>query len=312
MLAAFHETSHQLDFLRPMNSLLAEFERGSIADRAHETAAIETHLGALHAAWDRVFPAFPACPWRRRTLAWEYHRGCRDAYLRRLVVAHVPMLAGDNRLIVNPATVLGRHARSLARALPAWQVVGTDIDPLAGRLHRLVTIWQGHPPPNYRFERENVFEPDRARRPTVVTFFGACGSVTDGCLDYAIAAQAPLLVCRSCCHDNIGGNTDIVRRPRPINWFFACKNWGFARIKKKRNGFYFADRYCRAAYPRSTAARAIIDSDTIIAVAQNAPDSDICRHIVDLDRCLYLRENGYDVMYREELFFAHRRADVAP
>jgi hypothetical protein len=54
-----------------------------------------------------------------------------------------------------------------------------------------------------------------------------------------------------------------------------------------------------------------MDSDTIIAIARNSADSDICRSLIDLDRCLYLQEHGYDVMYREELFFAHKRASAA-
>jgi hypothetical protein len=81
----------------------------------------------------------------------------------------------------------------------------------------------------------------------------------------------------------------------------------FARIKKKNNGLYFSERYTKDAYPRSSAARDVVDSDTIIEVARNSVDSDICRSLIDLDRCLFLRENGYDVLYREELFFAHRR-----
>jgi hypothetical protein len=52
-----------------------------------------------------------------------------------------------------------------------------------------------------------------------------------------------------------------------------------------------------------------MDSETVLAVARNSVDSDICRSLIDLDRCQYLKENGYDVMYREELFFAHRRPE---
>ncbi len=46
------------------------------------------------------------------------------------------------------------------------------------------------------------------------------------------------------------------------------------------------------------------------AIAQNSVDSDIRRSPIDLDRCLFLQENGYDVMYREELFFARRRGEA--
>ncbi|MCK4342920.1 MAG: hypothetical protein KAY37_14495 [Phycisphaerae bacterium] len=312
-LDTFHETSRKLDFVAPMVSLLNEFHRGNIADRerVREESAIQTHLGEHREAWDHVFPRFPECPWKRRTITWECHRGRRDVYLRDLIVAYVPRQETGTRLIVNPATVDGRHARWLAHELPAYQVVGTDIDPRWNRLYRMVIFWKYRQLKNFRFVRENIFEPDLARRPAAVTFFGACGSVTDGCMDYAIAVNSPLLICRSCCHDNIGGNTEIVRRPgRPVNDFFAWKNYWFAKYKKKGRGFYFSDRYFEHAYPRSKAAREIMDSKTIIAVARNAPESDICRSVIDLDRCLFLQENGYDVMYREEIFFAHKRCDT--
>jgi hypothetical protein len=53
-----------------------------------------------------------------------------------------------------------------------------------------------------------------------------------------------------------------------------------------------------------------MDPNTMIALARNLPESDICRSVIVLDRCLFLQENGYDVMYREELFFAHRRPEA--
>ena len=308
----FHETSRKLDFEGPLESLLEEFRRGNIADkhRTQEASAIRSHLAKLTQAWDRVFPAFPDCPWKRRTINWESHRGHRDAYLQRLVVTYVPRQKVETRLIVNPATVAGMHARRLAHRLPDYEVVGTDIDARWNSLYRYVLFWKYRHLNNYQFVQESIFEPNLDRRPAVVVFFGACGSVTDACMDYAVAVNSPLLICRSCCHDNIGGNTEIVRRRgRPVNDFFAWKNWWFARHKKKRNGFYFSSRYGKDAYPRSRAARQIMDSDTAIAAARNAPESDICRSIIDLDRCLFLQENGYDVMYREELFFARRSCE---
>ena len=307
-LAKFHDTSARADFVGPLAGLLDEFRQGNIADRdrVREDRALQTHLGALNAAWDAVFPSFPPCPWRRRTLTWEFFRGRRDAYLRQLIAAHLPAADGGRRLIVNPATVLGRHARFLAQALPAYDVVGTDIHGGWDRLYHLLRSWLPGAPANYEFVREDIFKANLQRRPAVVTFFGACGCLTDASMDYALAVGAPLLACRSCCQENIGCNTEIVRRPTLINWFFARKNHEFERVRKWNMGFYFSERYGRGAYPRSQAARAVLDSETLIAVAQNAPDSDVCRSIVDLDRCLYLREQGYDVLYREELFFAHR------
>ena len=311
-LEVFHETSRKLDFLAPLESLLNEFRRGNIADRdrVQEGSAIQANLGEHREAWDLVFPRFPECPWKRRTMTWEFHRGRRDAYLRNLIVTYVPRHETGTRLIVNPATVTGVQARRLAHELPAYEVVATDIDPRWNRVYRFTCFWEFRNLRNFRFVRENIFEPDLARHPAAVVFFGACGSVTDACMDYAITLNSPFLICRSCCHDNIGGNTQIVRRPgRPVNDFFAWKNHWFGRYKKEGKGFYFSDRYLKDAYPRSKAARKIMAPDTIIAVARNSPESDVCRSVIDLDRCLFLQENGYDVMYREELFFAHRRRD---
>jgi hypothetical protein len=311
-LSAFHKVSAKLPFNDAMKALLAEFRQGRIADRDRtlEASAIRSHLAEQHAAWDRALPRFPACPWKRRSPKWEQMRGRRDAYLRRLIVSHVPSHDAGHRLIVNPATVFGRHARAVARELPAYEVVGTDYDALWNRLYRFVSPWTYRGLKNYRFERENIFEPDLERKPAAVVFFGACGSVTDGCMDYAVAVRAPFLICRSCCHDNIGGNTEIVRRPGVLNGFFAFKNRGFERYKRKGRDFYFSERYGKDAYPRSEIARELMDSDTIIDVARNSVDSDVCRSLIDLDRCLYLTEQGYDVLYREELFFAHRRRET--
>jgi hypothetical protein len=307
-LAAFHAVCSCVDFRKPLVSLLDEFRHGTIADkdRTHEDTVIRSHLSEQHAAWDRVFPGFPDHPWKRRTGMWEHNRGKRDAYLKHLLVTHLREDKSENRTIVNPATVFGRHARAIARELPDHDVIGSDIEPGLNRLYRLVSWWKYPNLKNYRFMRENIFEPDLERRPLAVTFFGACGAVTDGCMDYAIGVESPFLLCRSCCHDNIGGNTDIVRRPNNLNRFFVWKNRAFKWIKWLDNGQYFSDRHTKEAYPRSRAAREIMDSDTIIEIARNSVDSDICRSLIDLDRCLYLQENGYDVLYREELFFAHR------
>ncbi len=307
-LDAFHEICPSVDFAKPIEGLLAEFRSGNIADpeRTGEAVCIELHLGELHKAWDSVFPRFPDQPWRRRTITWEHHRGQRDAYLRSLICENVPQSDSESRLIVNPATVFGRHARSLARALPSYEVLGTDFDPTWNRLYQIVNPFKYGHLANYAFRQENIYSPNLKRMPTAVTFFGACGSVSDGCMDYALATQSPFLICRTCCHDNIGGNTEIVRRPGPLNAFFAFKNRGFTRYKNKHNDFYFSDRYGRNAYPRSEIARELLDTDTIIEIARNSVDSDICRSLIDLDRCLYLKENGYDVLYRDELFFAHR------
>ena len=269
-----------------------------------------THFGELWGIWDSLFPRFPEIFQKRRTVMWEYERGRRDVYLQQLLTTFVREEQSRSRLIVNPATVFGRHAMSLARDLPDYDVVGTDIDPASYRLYRLVRSLKYPRLSNYRFEQENVFDPDLNRRPAAVIFFGACGVVTDGCLDYAIGVDSPLLLCRSCCHECIGGNTDIVRRPSWMWLGFYAKNLSMKWIERRfaGTGYYFSDRHGTEAYPRSRAAQEVMDSDTIIDVARNSVESDICRSIIDLDRCLFLQENGYDVLYREELFFAHKRA----
>jgi hypothetical protein len=309
-LHRFHKTSRNLDFVAPLEGLLEAFRRGEIADRARikEDVAIRTHLRELSEAWEAVLPRFPVQPWTRRTIRWEYHRGRRDAYLTRLIIAALEGLDEGSRLIVNPAAVFGRHARSIARGLPDREVVGTDIEPLWNRIYRVVSAWKYPALRNYSFKRENIFEPDMDVRPVAVTFFGACGEVTDACMSYAVHLRSPFLVCRSCCHENIAGNTRVVRRPGALNAIFRLKNRSadFWRDRDMYPGYYRHERFGPHAYPRSSAARAIIDTETIVDVARNSVDSDVCRSIIDLDRCLYLQERGYDVLYREELFFAHR------
>jgi len=308
-LDAFHEASQGVDYGKVMEGLLSEFRQGRIAERGRvqEDRAIKAHLGGLSTAWDRVFPKFPVCPWMHRSVTWLYYRGVRDAYLKQLIVSHVPEDRTGTRLIVCPVTVFGRHARWLARALPDHEVVGTDIRAKWDRLYRLVSFWKYPGLRNYRFVRESIYEPDTSRGPVAVTFWGACGSLTDAAMDYAIAVGAPFLIFRSCCHDNIGHNTEIVRRLALLNILFTVKGLVLAGPRKKKTGFYFTDRYVEADYPRSSKAREFMETGTIIAAARNSVDSDICRSLIDLDRCMYLVENGYDVLYREELFFAHRR-----
>lgn len=313
-LKKFHEIGGRIDYRQPLEMLLSEFKKGNIADRDRsvEDSVMRDCLGEYFSLWDEVLPTFPNLPWRRRSFWWEYHRGKRDAYLRDVIAEQVERCCcGDcPRVIINPATVFGRHARAIARQLPEWSVLATDIDPVWNFLYKYFVSWWkygGERLKNFKFAKENVFEGDITRKPGVVTFFGACGSVTDGCMDYAIDTGAPFLICRSCCHDNIGGNTRVVCCPTMINRFFRMKNVVFKWVKKMDRGFYFAEKYAKEKYPRSFAAKELMDSDTIIAIARSSADSDICRSLIDLDRCLHLIENGYDVLYCEELFFAHKR-----
>ena len=128
-------------------------------------------------------------------------------------------------------------------------------------------------------------------------------------MDFAVASGARYLMCRTCCHDNIGGNISVIKRPSRVNRFFRIKNRSFAGMIRsgKYQDYYFSDNYSRKAYPRSEAARSVTASGELLNAARHSADSDICRAILELDRCLYLMENGYTVIYQGELFFAERR-----
>jgi len=305
-LQTFHDVSSGMDFTKPLGLLLNEFRLGRIADRARllEETAIQTHLGQHIHAWDTVFPEFPSFAEKRRTLLRVFKRERKDKYIRKLVVNALTGFDTQNRVIVNPATVEGRQARFLARALPQFKIIASDIDRRWQALYRLFCLRSQK---NFSFVQESIFEPDLERKPVAVVFFGGCGSVSDGAIDYAIDVQSPFLVFRTCCHDNICGNVEIVKKWSMINRYFAFKNWVYSRYKKKNNGFYFTDKYNQDAYPRSKAARDLADSKEFLQVAQNSVDSDICISIIDLDRAIHLQEQGYDVMYRDEVFFAHLR-----
>jgi hypothetical protein len=144
----------------------------------------------------------------------------------------------------------------------------------------------GSLPGNFSFVKDNIFEPQLKVQPTAVVFFGACGAVSDGALDYAIASGAKYVMCRTCCHENIGGNVTVAARPNALNRFFRFKNRVYDRVRKtpKYAGFYFSPKYAPGAYPRSAAGGRLSSTDEIMAVARNSTDSDICRAIIDLDR----------------------------
>ena len=308
-LETFHDVSSSMDFRKPLALLLNEFRLGKIADRARllEETAIHTHLGKHIQAWDAVFPEFPKYSEKRRTLLRLFKRERKDAYIRRLIVEALTGFDTENRVIVNPATVEGRQAMYLARDLPHFEIIGTDIDSRWEVFYRRVCMKSQR---NFRFVQESVFDPDLERRPLAVVFFGACGSVSDGAIDYGIAIESPFLIFRTCCHDNISGNVETVKRWSMINGYNAFKNWVYAKLKNRNNGFYFIDKYNQDTYPRSKAARNLADSETFLQVARNAVDSDICISIIDLDRAIYLQEQGYDVMYQDEVFFAHMRGGL--
>jgi len=166
----------------------------------------------------------------------------------------------------------------------------------------------GQLPGNFTFVEDNIFAPHLEMQPTAVAFFGACGAVSDGALDYAIASGAKYVMCRTCCHDNIGGNVTVTARPNSANRLFRLKNRAYDRVRQapKYTGHYFSPNYAPSAYPRSTAGRHLSTTDEFMTVARNSPDSDICRAIIDLDRYLHLAEQGFRVECQGDLLVAER------
>ena len=294
--------------LAALTGLLGEFRQGRIVDEAAERDGIDRHTGELSARWDHRFPSFPSDCFPPASFRGEHFRGRRDTYLKGIIVQFLGSHKGGDAVIVNPACVFGRHACNLASRLGQLRIICTDIDPNWFRVYRRLRLRRL--PANLTFAKDNIFDPRLNVKPTAVVFFGACGSVSDGAIDYAVRSRSPYLMCRTCCHDNIGGNTDIVRRATFLNRFFRFKNWAYGRMREKARyaGFYFSDMYAPAAYPRSKAGRGVSTPDEFQAVAQHSVESDICRTIIDLDRYLYLAEHGYAVWYRGELFVAERKS----
>jgi len=293
--------------LAALTGLLDEFRQGRIVDLRAERAGMERHAGPLTARWDTRFPGFPSHYFPYTSLRGEHYRGRRDAFLKQVIVQLLASRVSQETTIVNPACVFGRHACDLALQLPHASVIATDIDPRWVQLYRLLR--GGRMPANYSFVQDNIFTPNVSIQPTAVVFFGACGAVSDAALDYAIESAARYLICRTCCHDNIGGNVVITKRSTHVNRFFRLKNWAYGRMKERVRyaGYYFSDKYPRSLYPRSDAARRVSDANEFQAVAQNSVESDICRGIIDLDRYLYLVERGFSVRYQGESFVAERK-----
>lgn len=286
--------------------LLDEFRSGNIADRMVEKHTLETHLEELSGRWDEEFPGFPRAKYPYASIRGISRRGVRDEYLKKIIhkllEAYNPD-AGD-RTIVNPICVFGRHARDLASHLDRFTVIATDIEPAFNWVYE--RILRHRNPDHYKFVQDDVYNPKLEAAPTAVVFFGACGSLSDAAMDYAIERKCPYLICRTCCHENIGGNTTITKRFNLLNWAFRLKNLIFTRRREKGKGDYFSQKYSTNRYPRSEAAKGLSNSDEFMEVSQNSVDSDICRTIIDLDRYLRLAEARYSVWYKGELFVARR------
>jgi hypothetical protein len=297
--------------LEAFAGLLEEFRRGNIAGRRREKAALDQHLAELSKTWDLRFPDFPQERCAYASARGVHRRGIRDAYLKKIIVKLLDADGQDlpNKTIVNPVCVIGRHARDLAARLRHFKVIATDIFPGSNWLYERLRIRPT--PDNYEFQQDDIFRPNVQARPTAVVFFGACGSLSDAAMDYAIRAHCPYLMCRTCCHDNIGGNTRIIRRFTLLNGSFRFKNLVYSVAREKLKGHYFSPKYSAGQYPGSQTARGLSNSSEFIEISRNSVDSDICRAIIDLDRYLRLVENGYNVWYKGELFVARRTADGA-
>lgn len=285
---------------------LDEFRRGNITNNKTHRKRLKQNLRKLSERWDQRFPDFPKIRFPCSSFLGVCRAAARDTLLKKIIIRllEAERLEQKNKTIVNPACVFGRHARDLASHMRSCKLIGTDINPKFNRLYEHLLI--GGSPSNYEFKQDNIFNPQLHEKPTVVVFFGACGSVSDGAIDYAIESNALYLIFRTCCHDNIGGNTAIVRRFTVLNWDFRIKNFVYYRKREKGTGEYFSDKYSKHQYPRSKAARALSDSDEFIEVSSNSVESDVCRSIIDLDRYLYLAEKEYQVLFKGDLFVAER------
>lgn len=290
--------------LTSLSGLLDIFRQGYIINARAERTGINRHASSLSKIWDNVFPGFPSEYFPYTSFRGQRYRGRRDAYLKDIIVSLLTNHNLNRVTIVNPACVFGRHAVHLASRMRHAKVIGTDIDPGWNRAYRIIRGLRL--PGNYTFVEDNIFTPQLQAKPTAVVFFGACGAVSDAAMDYAINSGTKYLMCRTCCHDNIGGNVFVTKQATNINRFFRFKNWAYNRMKYKARyaGYYFSEKYSHEDYPRSNAARMVSTADEFQAVAGHSADSDICRAIIDLDRCLHLIESGFSVVYQGELIVA--------
>jgi len=286
--------------------LLAEFRGRSFLCSQTEAKCLEIHLSDLERDFDQQFPGFPDETESYASWSAAMRRGIRDEFLKQVLVR----LMGEyedtlhDRIIVNPACFIGRHTRDLARRLEDYQIFGTDIFPTSNWIYQ--HLLRNRNPQNYSFVKDNIFAPKLTVHPTAVVFFGACGSVSDAIMDYAIHSKSPFLLCRTCCLDNIAGNTRVYKKPTTINRFIRFKNFFYRIVKrsKKLHEHYFSERYSPDHYPRSNAVKKYCSSEDFLEMSRFSVDSSLCRTLIDLDRYLHLVEAGYRVWYKAEVFIA--------
>jgi len=288
-----------------LKGLLGEFRAGRVGQRQFERDGLQAHLTELSQQWDEQFPGLPEASFAYSSFRGVARRGVRDAYLKEVIVRLLQGIEGEGKTIVNPVCVWGRHARELARCLPEYKVIATDIRSEMDRLLSRAPFVKT--PANYEFQQDDVFQPTLQTKPTALVFFGACGSLSDAAMDYALAAEADYVICRTCCHENIGANTKIVKRFNLLNLLFRLKNAVYAYKRTQQTGEYFSPKYAESQYPRSETGRGLSHSAEFVEIARRTVDSDLCRSIIDLDRFLHMTEAGYDVWYRAEMFVARKR-----
>ena len=258
--------------LEALAGLLDELRSGNIADRESENRLLERHLRKISADWDRKFPGFPRKRHPYASLRGIQRRGVRDKYLKEILLKLLQDKKHDEGkgTIVNPICVFGRHARDIASRLDRFKVIATDIDLRFNWLYEHIPGIGN--PRNYEFFQDNIFEPKLKTKPTAVVFFGACGSLSDAAIDYAITLKTSYLFCRTCCHENIGGNTTITKRPSFTNLAFRLKNIEYARRREKGRGDYFSQKYSRENYPTSKAAKDISNSNEFMEAGRIVTD----------------------------------------
>ena len=222
-----------------LSGLLNEFRHGNIVARSAEENGMQRHAGPLSAGWNKRFPGFPINLFPYTSFRGEFYRKHRDAHLKDIIVQLLAGCGGETT-IVNPACVFGRHACHLAARLPRAKVIATDIDMRYFLTYRAMRL--GSLPGNYSFVKDNIFDPQLKVQPTAVVFFGACGAVSDGALDYAIVSGARQVMCRTCCHENIGGNVTVAARPNAVNRFFRFKNRVYDRVGRRPSMPAFTSR----------------------------------------------------------------------
>lgn len=245
--------------------------------------------------WNNKFPDFPD----------NTKKSHLDRYLKEIIIK--TLKNKKDYIILNPCCVFGRHARILGENLPESQIIGTDIRSYFNFIYeKIPNTLRIKTPKNYKFIQDDIFNPKLSINPDVIVFFGACGSLTDAAMDYGIKTKSKYLIFRTCCHDNICGNIKINKKSSNINRLYRIKNLMYSIHKHHNTGSYFSEKYQLKDYPRSKIGKKLISKKEYLTLIQDSMNNPLFNTIIDLDRCLYLNEKGYNTLYRDRLFFLER------